>query len=81
MKNKDWIVTRIELNLDSRSAKQFPLMVRGVNLNHDNNRYGETERYFSWRLANVYDESFDTGNAFIADDVPLCLMQDCRRNG
>jgi hypothetical protein len=78
---KDWIITRIAKNLDTRSAKEFPLRIEGVNLNASALMYGDTNRYFEWRVRDVYDSRYDIGKAVIADDVPLVLMQECRRNG
>lgn len=78
---RDWIITRISRNWLDKDGK-FPLRVTGVNLNHaDSSRYGETERYFIWRVSDVMDERYDIGHAVIDDDVPLVLLQDCRRNG
>lgn len=78
---KDWIVTRISTNKDPLSSKEFPLEVQGVNLNHESPEHGETKRYFHWRVVNVYDERYDIGHAVIDDNVPLHLLQECRRNG
>ncbi len=78
---KDWIVTRIALNLDSRSKAEFPLRVIGVNLNYSAPKHGDSDRYFTWRLANVHDPRFDLGQAVIDENVPLNLLQPCRANG
>lgn len=77
----DWIVTRISRNRDPRSEKACPLEVQGVNLNHEDRKHGECQRYFHWRVPHVLDERYDIGHAVIDDDVPLVLLQEYRRNG
>ncbi len=77
---KDWIVTRISVNRVSNN-KEFPLQIEGINLNNSGRSYGETERYFTWRVTDVFDERYDIGKAVIDDDVPLMYLQTCRKNG
>jgi hypothetical protein len=87
MISPDWIVTRIRRNTAHRSEKACPLAVEGVNLNHPRVKtdvaemHGECERYFHWKVPNVYDPRYDIGHAVIEEDVPLALLQPCRRNG
>ncbi len=76
---KDWIITQISVN--RITGNKFPLQVRGINLNNSGASYGETERYFTWRVTDVFDERYDIGQAVIDEDVPLMYLQESRRNG
>lgn len=65
-----WIVT--EIGFDEHDGGW--LIVWGININHDKPSYGETERYFKWRVREL-NERYDIGLAKLHDSAPFARLQ------